>query len=98
MKLRAIQGLAPLFSFFVAPMVESTRSMDIHFIKNIYISFCKISIINKYRNYIIFKRKKKKGSKAKKSNWSFFAFSIFVFYYIVREVLETRLKSCFFKF
>ena len=59
MKLRAIQGLAPLFSFFVAPMVESTRSMDIHFIKNIYISFCKISIINKYRNYIIFKRKKK---------------------------------------
>jgi hypothetical protein len=37
MKLRAIQGLAPLFSFFVAPMVESTRSMDIHFIKNIYI-------------------------------------------------------------
>lgn len=59
MKLRAIQGLAPLVSFFVAPMVESTRSMDIHFIKNIYISFCKISIINKYRNYIIFKRKKK---------------------------------------
>jgi hypothetical protein len=33
MELRAIQGLAPLFSFFVAPMVESTRSMDINFIK-----------------------------------------------------------------
>lgn len=63
MKLRAIQGLAPLFSFFVAPMVESTRSMDIHFIKNIHISFCKISIINKYRNYIVFKKKKKKAQK-----------------------------------
>lgn len=63
MKLRAIQGLAPLVSFFVAPMVESTRSMDIHFIKNIHISFCKISIINKYRNYIVFKKKKKKAQK-----------------------------------